>query len=99
VGTVAFIHSFARQSCIQSAKHVLIDSGLRASTKGKTLAAVVCSQDQNGGALLIDERRLGESLRCRCGAVSSVQSLREARAANFVDLDEGFVSIPLEELL
>ena len=88
---------FFRSQHIRNSSHALIDSGFRVVVGKRTLAAVLCSHDQNGASQLVDATKLGGPVKCgQCGAVGSVLQLTEARKRGLLDLEAGSVTVALD---
>jgi hypothetical protein len=79
-------------------EHSLIDTGARLQTGSRSVAAVLCSREGGGTTQLVDTSELTGRLMCKCGAPGRVVSFRAAGSAGALDLEEGFLTIPLSEL-
>jgi hypothetical protein len=77
-------------------EHVMIDSGARLHFGERAIAAVLCSFERS--TQLVDTAELKRRLMCQCGAPNRVLSFRAAQSAGALDLEEGFLTIPLSEL-
>jgi hypothetical protein len=77
-------------------EHVMIDSGARFHFGSSVIAAVICSLERS--TQLVATTELSRRLMCQCGAPGRVLSFRAAQSAGAVDLEDGFLTIPLSEL-
>ena len=77
-------------------EHALIDTGARLQVGSGSVAAVLCSLERT--TQLVSTSELTRRLVCHCGAPGRVLSFRQAQMAGAVDIEDGFVTIPLSEL-
>jgi hypothetical protein len=77
-------------------EHVMIDSGVRLHFGSRSVAAILCGLERS--TQLVDTTELARRLMCQCGVPGRVLSFRTAQSAGAVDLEKGFLTIPLSEL-